>query len=369
MTPLEFLYYIGYSLDKRYKLKHQKRLPHKVISIGNITVGGTGKTPATIAIAEEAKKRGFQPIILTRGYKGKAKGPCLVNASSVERQASSVENQRSVAQRITHHASRLYGDEPILMAERLQDVPIVKCSDRYEGGKFAIENLKSQISNPKSQILFILDDGFQHRQLHRDVDIVLIDGENPFGNRRMLPIGPMREPLNELKRADIFVVTKTPLHSPLTKGGIRGGLLNELKEINPSAPVYVSVYRIHKVRALDGNEYPVEMLMDKKIYAFCGIANPESFKQTVLSLYGKLSGFKAYRDHHRYSESDVLYLQNQCKTLNCDFLLATEKDMVKIREIKVEVQDAKELLNNILCMEIGFAAETAFFNELFKNIP
>jgi tetraacyldisaccharide 4'-kinase len=359
MTPLEFLYYIGYSLDKRYKLKHQKRLPYKVISIGNITVGGTGKTPATIAIAEEAKKRGFQPIILTRGYKGKAKGPCLVQKSEVRSQKSEVKE----------NATDLYGDEPVLMAGRLQDVPIVKCSDRYEGSMFAIENLNSQLPNPKSQILFILDDGFQHRQLHRDVDIVLIDGENSFGNRRMLPIGPMREPLNELKRADIFVVTKTPLQSPLTKGGIRGVLLNELKEINPSAPVYFSEYRTHKVRDLDGNEYPVEMLRDKKIYAFCGIANPESFKQTVLSLYGKLSGFKAYRDHHRYSESDVLYLQNQCKTLNCDFLLATEKDMVKIREIKVEVQDAKELLNNILCMEIGFAAETAFFNELFKNIP
>jgi tetraacyldisaccharide 4'-kinase len=362
MTPLEFLYYIGYSIDKRFKLKRQKRLPYPVISIGNITVGGTGKTPATIAIAEEAKKRGFQPIILTRGYRGKAKGPCFVDVSGVRRQALSVKRITHGSRRTALDASRFYGDEPVLMAGRLQDVPIVKCSDRYEGGIFALENLKEAV-------LFILDDGFQHWKLHRDIDIVLIDGLNPFGNKRMLPMGPLREPLNELKRADIFVVTKTPLQSPLTKGGIRGVLFNELKEINPSAPVYFSWYRIRKVRDMDGNEYPVEMLRDKKIYAFCGIANPESFKQTVLSLYGKLSGFKAYRDHHRYSESDVLYLQNQCKTLNCDFLLATEKDMVKIREIKVEVQDAKELLNNILCMEIGFAAETAFFNELFKNIP
>lgn len=353
MTPLEFLYYIGYSLDKRLKLKRQKRLPYPVISIGNMTVGGTGKTPATIAIAEEAKKRGLQPIILTRGYRGKEKGPCFVNASSVESQASSVENQRSVAQRITHHASRLYGDEPILMAERLQAVPIVKCSDRYEGGIFALNSITPSLHNP---IVFILDDGFQHRQLHRDVDIVLIDGENPFGNRRMLPAGTLREPLKELKRADRFVITKLKNET----------LLNELKGINPDAPVYVSGYRIRKVMDMDGNEYPVEMLRDKKIYAFCGIANPESFKQTVLSLYGKLSGFKAYRDHHRYSESDVLYLQNQCKTLNCDFLLATEKDMVKIKEI--QNANFKIQINNILYLAIDFCVEPEFFDEVFKNI-
>lgn len=336
MTPLEFLYYIGYSLDKRFKLNRRKRLPHPVISIGNITVGGTGKTPSTIAIAEEAKKRGLYPIVLTRGYKGKAKGLCFVTPQ--------------LHDSIT--PSLLFGDEPVLMAERLKDVPIVKCSDRYEGGMFALQHLSTN-----SPILFILDDGFQHRRLYRDMDIVLIDGLNPFGNRKMLPMGPLREPLKELKRAGIFVVTKTK----------NKALSDELRDINPEAPVYFSEYRIHKVRDMDGNEYPVEMLKDKKIYAFCGIANPDSFRQTVLSVAGEVRGFKTYRDHYRYTEEDVLYLKEHCKALNCDFLITTEKDMVKLREMgsRVNGQGSKRALENLLCIDIRFYVDEDFYDTIF----
>ncbi len=390
MTLPEILYYIGYSLDKRYKLKHQKRLPHKVISIGNITVGGTGKTPATIAIAEEAKKRGFSPVVLTRGYRGKAKGPCFVKAvtsneykGSNKLQATSNEynykNNSSLNKLVTYnsslvtafkdsslvtrHSSLFFGDEPVLMVKRLKDVPIVKCFDRYKGGVFAL----SSLHRSNTPFLFILDDGFQHWKLHRDIDIVLIDGLNPFGNGKMLPMGPLREPLNELKRADIFVVTKTPLQSPLDKGGIRGVLSDKLKGINPEAPVYFSEYRIHKVRDMDDNEYPIEILKDKKVYAFCGIANPDSFRQTVLSISGDLVGFKRYRDHCRYSQKDVTYLARQAREFGSDFLLTTEKDMVKIKEIqnsKFKIQ-----IDNALCLEIDFSIEPEFFDEVFKNIP
>jgi 3-deoxy-D-manno-octulosonic-acid transferase len=339
---LERLYYIGYSLDKRYKLKHQKRLPHKVISIGNITVGGTGKTPATIAIAEEAKRRGFSPIILTRGYKGKAKEPCFVKGGDELSVMRNELKNKVNASRITHHASRLYGDEPVLMAERLKDVPIVKYSDRYEGGMFALQHLSAN-----SPILFILDDGFQHRRLYRDMDIVLIDGLSPFGNRRMLPMGPMREPLNELKRADIFVVTKAK----------NNALLDELRDINPEAPVYFSEHRIHRVRDMDGNEYPIEMLKDKKVYAFCGIANPDSFRQTVLSVAGEVRGFRPYKDHYKYIKADIDYLKKQCKDLTCDFLITTEKDMVKLKELNAPA--------NLLCIEIGFYVDEEFYDAIF----
>lgn len=361
MTLPEFLYYIGYSFDKRRKLKGQKRLPYPVISIGNITVGGTGKTPATIAIAEEAKKRGFSPIILTRGYKGKAKGPCLVLA----RKLGGSEVKDFHASALPHFCSSALeaGDEPVLMAERLKDVPIVKCADRYEGGMFA---LNSKLFTPNSKLIFILDDGFQHWRLHRDVDVVLIDGLNPFGNRKMLPVGPLREPLKELKRADIFVVTKTPPPPPLDKGGI-GGVARELKYINPDAPVYFSEYGIGKIKDSSSNEYPAEMLKDKKVFAFCGIAKPESFIQAVRSVCGDTAGSKIYRDHHRYSQGDILYLAEQSKALNCDFLITTEKDMVKIKES--QISNFKIQGDNILCLKIDFAADAAFFDEVFKNIP
>ena len=335
MTLPEIFYYIGYSLDKRYKLKRQQRLPHKVISIGNITVGGTGKTPATIAVAEEAKKRGFSPIILTRGYRGKAKRPVFV-------QQSAKENS------LLRHSitpSLLYGDEPVLMAERLKDVPIVKCADRYEGGMFFLQNYEP--SAMSHQPIFILDDGFQHWRLYRDMDIVLVDGLKPFGNRRMLPIGPLREPLKELKRADIFVVTKTRNES----------LSNELRGINPHAPVYFSEYRMLGLRDSNGTELPMETLKNKKVYAFCGIANPESFRQTVLSITGDIAGFKIYGDHYKYTETDILYLGKQCKALNCDFLITTEKDMVKLRELNTP--------DNLLCVEIGFYVDEGFFDYLF----
>src|SRR4030066_541814 len=227
MNLIEGLYYIGYSIKKYNDLKNQKKLPFKVISIGNITVGGTGKPPATMAIAEEAKRRGFVPVILTRGYKGKIKGPCFV--SKGEGPLLSEEDA---------------GDEPIIMAEKLKGVPIVKGENRYDAGILAIENLKSEISNLKSEILFILDDGFQHWKLFRDKDLLLIDGTNPFGNKRLLPVGPLREPLRAIGRADIVVITKTdmlssqsmvhgqstppPLPSP-SRGGGKGGA-----DISPS---------------------------------------------------------------------------------------------------------------------------------------
>jgi tetraacyldisaccharide 4'-kinase len=351
MTLPEFLYYIGYSIKKLHSYKKLKQLPYPVVSIGNITVGGTGKTPATIAIAEEAKKRGFYPIILTRGYKGKAKGPCFVLARKPG--SPEVKDFRTSALPRFCSSALDAGDEPVLMAERLKDVPIVKCADRYKGGVFAIENLKSQISNPKSKIVFILDDGFQRWRLYRDLDIVLIDGSNPFGNRKLLPSGPLREPLSELKRADMFVVTKTRNEE----------LINELKGFNSSAPVYFSEYKTIKLRNISGEELPVEALKDKRVFAFCGLANPESFKQTALSVCGEMGGFKTYRDHYKYETADIKYLEEQSKRTGCDFLLTTEKDMAKIKEFRIS-----DFKSQILCLQIAFSAEPAFFDSVFRNI-
>ena len=165
----EFLYYVGLSLKRAFVLRHRKKLPYRVISIGNITVGGTGKTPAAIALAQEAKKRGFSPVILTRGYKGSAKGPCFVT-----RGEGPLLNVREA------------GDEPVLMAEKLSGVPVVKTGNRYEAGMFALQNMDSQLSGPDSQPLFILDDGFQHWKLYRDKDVLLIDSGDPFGNRSII---------------------------------------------------------------------------------------------------------------------------------------------------------------------------------------
>jgi len=328
MTPIESFYYLGYCFKKWRSLRKQKKLPHMVISIGNITVGGTGKTPAAIAMAEEAKKRGYRPVILTRGYRGKAKGPCFVYAGSDA--GLSVEEA---------------GDEPLVMVGRLKDVPVVKSADRYEGGIFAARHL----GNEGPPLLFILDDGFQHWQLSRDVDVVLVDGLDPFGNRKMLPAGPLRGPVSELKGADIIVITKVRNEA----------LASEIKLINEEAPVY---FALHEVTGLRGPEGIVDMglMKDKNIFAFCGIANPGSFRKTLSALGCTIVALKSYRDHYRYVQADMTDLAQCGMRLGADFLITTEKDMVKIRELR-------QVPSNLLSLEIGFSVDRGFYDEVFKK--
>ena len=356
MTLFEFIYFLGYSAKKYYSLKYQKRLPHKVISIGNITAGGTGKTPAAIAIAEEAKKRGFCPVILTRGYKGKAKGPCFVkgrNPLSVMR--NGLKNEVN-ASRITHHASRLYGDEPVLMSEILKDVPIVKCADRYEGGMFAIQTLNSQLLTLNSQLLFILDDGFQHWQLFRDKNILLIDAENPFDNRRLLPVGLLREPLKEIERADIIVLTKTGDIRPEMLG--IEDIVGEIKSYNSKAPAFFSMHKPAEFVKLSGETMPIEWAKDKNFFAFCGIGSPESFRKTVLSAGCYLKGIKKYSDHYSYKEDDMEDIIKEARAGNADWIVTTEKDMVRLRGMR--------LPENLVALKIRLAIRSEFYDEVFK---
>ena len=330
MTAVEFLYYLGYTAKKRRSLSQQKRLPRKVISIGNLTVGGTGKTPAAIAVAEEAKKRGYRPVVLTRGYRGKAKGPCLVSdGSSV---LLSVEEA---------------GDEPVVMAGRLKDVPVVKSADRHEGGLFAMQ----QPWGDDPDLLFILDDGFQHWRLGRDADIVLVDGQDPFGNRKMLPVGPLRGPLSELKDADILVITKA----------INNALALELHKINKEAPVFFATHEVTGIRKADGTVADPDLLKGAKVLAFCGIANPASFHKTLSLLGCTIAELKQYRDHYRYVSGDIKGLEEKGRRLGAEFLLTTEKDMVKIQELKSSPR-------NLLSVEIGFSIDRNFYDELFKII-
>ena len=366
MTPFEFIYYLGYSAKRHYSLKRQRRLPHKVISIGNITAGGTGKTPAVIAIAEEAKKRGFYPIILTRGYKGKAKDPCFVQKSEVSSQQSNPPSppfskggmgRINDSSLVTRHSSLLYGDEPVLMSETLKDVPIVKCADRYEGGMFALNSHDSPIHRfTDSPIVFILDDGFQHWKLFRDRNILLIDAENPFDNRRLLPVGLLREPLKEIERADIIVLTKTGDIRPEMLG--IEDIVGEIKSYNSKAPVFFSMHKPAEFVKLSWEAMPVEWAKDKNFFAFCGIGSPESFKKTVLSAGCSLKGIKKYSDHYTYKQEDIEDILKEAKAGNADWIVTTEKDMVRLRGMR--------LPENLVALAIRFAIDEKFYAEVFK---
>jgi len=343
MNIAEYLYYLGLSAMKFLALKNQKRLPFRVISIGNITLGGTGKTPAAIAVAEEAKKRGFRPVILTRGYKGTAQGPCFVTKG--DKPLLTAEQA---------------GDEPLLMAERLTGVPIVKGSDRYEAGMFAIRELSIQHSAselslsvpPKPQPpipIFILDDGFQHWKLFRDRDIVLIDSRNPFGNRKLFPAGRLREPLTALNRADVIMITKAERED--------AGLVAEIRKYNKHAPIFFSVHRVVAVRSGSGEKKPPDRLRGRKVFCFCGLADPESFGNSVAASGAEVAGMKAYRDHHLYCQQDVAEIVKECGSSGASWIITTEKDFVKLRNL--------DLPENILIIEITFIADRPFFETVF----
>ena len=346
----EILYYIGLSAKRAYWLRHPKRLPCRVISIGNITVGGTGKTPATIALAEEAKRRGFKPIVLTRGYRGSAKGPCFVTKG--ENPLLNVSEA---------------GDEPLLMAEKLKDVPIVKGGDRYDAGMFALRELgctSPGLQNARifaggemsSERLFILDDGFQHWKLYRDKDVLLIDSGDPFGNRSLLPLGKLREPLGALQRADIIVLTKSA--SPDRSGGKDAGtVIAEIKKYNAKSPVFPAGHSMVTVSLASGERISAVCLKDTKIFGFCALGAPRSFRATVAATGAVISGFRTFRDHHRYSATDIAAISGEAKKTGADWIITTEKDMIKIRGL--------DLPEKILIIGIEFSIDKEFYDTVF----
>jgi tetraacyldisaccharide 4'-kinase len=361
MTLIEGLYYIGYSIKKRQVLRHQKRLPCKVISVGNITVGGTGKTPATIAVAEEARRWGLIPGILTRGYKGKMKGPCFV--SKGDRPLLNEEEA---------------GDEPVLMAEKLKGIPVIKGADRYEAGMFALSVLPSALRPD----IFVLDDGFQHWKLFRDKDILLIDGMDPFGNGKLLPLGPLREPLSAIGRADIIVVTKTietqksvvPSPSGEEVGidsyrGKRGGvighqsinsLVEEIRRYNSKAPLFFAEHKSARFVTASGETFPLQWARDKRFFGFCGIGNPESFKETLLTASLDLKGLKSYRDHYRYNAGDMKTIIEDSRKAHADWIVTTEKDIMRLKKI--------DLPENLVALAIEFTVGEGFYEEVFGKL-
>lgn len=318
----------GRGLLYRKGIKKTKKLPAKVISIGNLTLGGTGKTPAVIAIAQEAKKRGFKPCVLTRGYKGKTKRPCL----------SSKDKKYFLS-------TQLAGDEAVLMAYRLKDIPVVKGQNRFVAGVYAMGELGVDAIN-----MFILDDGFQHWALHRDMDILLIDASNPFGNEKLFPEGILREPLDAMNRAGIIVITKADM---VNKESITA-ITQKIKQFNTKTPIYTASHKPTVLLNTSGETTELEMLINKKIYAFAGIANPSYFKKVLTSKGADIVQFKTYRDHYNYSQRDINKIKKDAGDMK---IITTEKDFVKLSEL--------DMPENIFALRVDFSIDDTFYNHIF----
>jgi tetraacyldisaccharide 4'-kinase len=304
----------GYDLG----ILKQHRLPCKVISVGNITVGGTGKTPMTIMLASLLQDAGWRPAILSRGYGGKTTSNITI-----------ISNGRTI---LTNPAQG--GDEPVLMARACPSIPVIKGSKRQATGIFAVNHFGVDV--------VILDDGFQHRSLYRDVDVVLIDAQRPFGNGRLLPRGPLRETATALRRADIIV--KTGIQPDPSAKGSSVSLDN--------AKVVFRGYRRPKafIKGTSGESHPLDDLRGKRICAFAGIASPDSFKKTLERLGLEVSAWIPFSDHHRYTEKDITEIQRISLSAKTDAIVTTEKDGVKLWEFA-------DFLEQLFLLRIDMAIE------------
>jgi tetraacyldisaccharide 4'-kinase len=250
-------------------------LGRPVISVGNMTTGGTGKTPVVRWLAERLSEEGKRVGILSRGYRSEARG---------------------------------MGDELTML-------------DRVAGAKGLVEQ------HPEVQVL-ILDDAFQHRKAGRDLDILLISAANPFGFGHVLPRGLLREPMSGLSRAGAIIITHADQQSP----GVVCEIEEQVRQFNPAAPIYRAVHALVGLR--NGEErLPMEALAGRRYFAFCGIGNPQAFERQ-LEAFGSSVGHRRFGDHHGYAENDLASLDAEARAAGADLLVTTEKDWVKIASLR-----------------------------------
>ncbi|MBI5892133.1 MAG: tetraacyldisaccharide 4'-kinase [Deltaproteobacteria bacterium] len=277
-----------------------RQLPCIVVSIGNITVGGSGKTPMAIYLAGELAKKGKKVVVLSRGYKSKNKDIDIV----------------SDGKNILLNPDEA-GDEPFLIAKKTKNIPVVIGMDRYKAGLFAIEKFHPDI--------IILDDGFQHIRLKRDKDIVLIDSIRGFGNGCLLPRGILREPIDSFKRADNIFVSNDKNEE----------IIHKIRAAGAAAPVKSFKYKPSGfVNLADDTMIEPDKLKNKNILAFAGIANPISFFKTLEGLGIIIKGKMVFPDHHKYNIKDIEKIKTRANSIDC--FITTEKDGVKIKDLLSE---------------------------------
>jgi len=286
---------------------HKHQVGCTVISIGNLTVGGTGKTPVVEKLARDLQERGRRVAILSRGYK------------SVRRRQP---GKKQLPVRVVSEGgallldSKTAGDEPFMLAKNLRGVAVVVEKDRVACGLHAVNALGSD--------LLILDDGLQYLKLHRRFDLVLIDRESPFGNEHLLPRGTLREPPEHLRRATHILITKCD-------GSDLSDLTARIRKYNRTAPILECRHRPVELQDFaTGEIFPLSKLEGLRAAALSAIASPESFEHGLQRLGVKLELTQSFADHHRYSKRELERFLKRCERRNLPCILTTEKDAVRM---------------------------------------
>lgn len=321
-------YGLGVRLQSmRFERRTPKKLPGFLLSIGNLTVGGAGKTPATCTLAQWGRNAGYRVAVLSRGYGGTRKDRVLVVSDGRRVQAGPEQA----------------GDEPVLLARALPGVPVVVSKDRYQAGQRAHQDFGSDF--------YILDDGFQRRSLGRDLDLVLVDARDPVGNGRLLPWGPLREPAHHVSRAHAVLITRA-------QGWEQGKSPAEQWVSGfDHGPCFRSVHEPGPLVLANGEARPASSLMGRPVVAFCGIARPKAFLDTLEGLGAEVRSFRAFRDHHAYTRQEAQELTALCDEQGAELLVTTEKDWV--RSMPVLAADRRAGFLRV-SLEIGPGRETLF---------
>ena len=315
LSVLSILYGIGVRLrffGYRSGLILARRLPCKVVSVGNISAGGTGKTPIAMYVAERLLKAGKKVVILSRGYGGTIKGYCVVYDGEV-----------------VMLGPKDAGDEPVLMSEKFLEkgikVPVIVGPDRVKAGERIIKEFSPDV--------IILDDGFQHLRLRRNVDIVLIDFSRP-GSMRLLPRGFLREPASALSRADILLIKS---HSGMAAQLPPEPPPGQKGRATPAFSFSYSPRAITSLAATPGEQ--IESLKGKSVFLFAGIADPVSFERTVSGLGAKVVGRSFFSDHHNFSSTDIERVRAEAAEAGAELILTTEKDGIRIKGASIDAGD------------------------------
>ena len=301
-----FLYRIG--ILRRFPLGVQ------VVSIGNVTAGGTGKTPVTEIFARTLAAEGRKVAILSRGYRRKEARWWVRMFTQVVTPPLVVSDGRRVLS-----DSAEGGDEPYMLASNLPGVAVVVDRDRVKAGRYAVKRLGCDT--------IILDDGFQYQKLKHAIEVVLVDATNPFGNGNMLPRGILREPARNLKHADIIFLTKC--------SGDVSAVRDEIRRLNGIAEIVECTHAPKVLKDVwSREEFPLSWLQGKTTCTLSGIASPKGFENSLRRLGARVVWCERYADHHRYNSSEILYALNRTADMGADALVTTEKDAVRFPRLE-----------------------------------